>query len=116
MTDPFANRATLGARLKEAREYAGYSQEDVAGYLGIPRSAVSLIESGLRRLDVMELEKLAELYKRKVDDFVGRGANDAEPESVKMIARAATALSAEDRAEVLRFAHFLRERGSEKER
>ena len=40
----------LGKRLKEEREYRGFSQEEVAGHLGVPWSAVSLMESGSRRV------------------------------------------------------------------
>ena len=52
----------LVARLKEAREYMGISQEKVATYLGVPRSAVSEIESGKRSVSALELQRLAKLY------------------------------------------------------
>lgn len=110
------NRETLGATLREAREYRGFSQEEVASYLGLPRSAISLIETGARRLDVLELHKLATLYRCGIEDLTGQAVSDAEPESVKMVARAAAALSPEDRSEVLRFAQFLQSRKSEKQR
>jgi transcriptional regulator with XRE-family HTH domain len=104
------DRAALGARLKEAREYRGFSQEEVAGYLGVPRSAISLIESGSRRLDVLELRRLAELYKTTMEALTGAHQEEPapEPESVRLVARAAADLSPEDRDEVLRFAQFLR--------
>ncbi|HJX54801.1 MAG TPA: helix-turn-helix transcriptional regulator [Polyangia bacterium] len=109
------DRATLGARLREAREYQGFSQEDVAKYLGVPRSAISLIETGARGLDILELKKLATLYDCSLEDLTGaQPGQPAEPDSIKMVARAAAALSAEDRSEVLRFAQFLQTRKSEK--
>jgi DNA-binding XRE family transcriptional regulator len=47
-TESKNERAALAARLKEAREYVGLSQEEVAQILQIPRSAISLIEKGER--------------------------------------------------------------------
>jgi transcriptional regulator with XRE-family HTH domain len=105
-------RIRLGARLKEAREYLALSQEEVAQALNLPRSAISLIETGQRRVDALELKKLAALYKRSTDHFTGEEANDHTlPESVKhlaRIARTASALKDRDREELLRFAEFLK--------
>ena len=36
------DQAAIASRLKEAREYLGLSQQEVADATGIPRSAVSL--------------------------------------------------------------------------
>jgi len=57
-------------RLKQARIDAGLSQQAVADKLGKPQSYVSKIESGERRLDVAELKKLSEVYKKPVSYFV----------------------------------------------
>ena len=65
------DRKTLGERLREAREYLGFSQEEVATYLGVSRSALSNMESGQRKVDALELKKLAGLYKRPVSHFTG---------------------------------------------
>jgi transcriptional regulator with XRE-family HTH domain len=112
-----ADRAALGARLKDAREYRGFSQEDVAKYLGVSRSAISLIESGARRLDILELRKLAKLYECRIEELTGeQPPEEKEPDSIKMVARAAAALSAEDRSEVLRFAQFLQTRKTRKQK
>lgn len=110
-------RTDLGARLKEAREYLGFSQDEVSKFLGLPRSAISLIETGARKLDVLELGKLAQLYQCTVEDLTGKGARqDAKPESVDIVARAAAKLSEQDRSEVLRFVEFLQSRGAEKQK
>ncbi len=66
-----AARVELGDRLKEAREYVGFSQEEVANHLGVPRSAISLIETGARKIDALELTKLAKLYQRGVAELTG---------------------------------------------
>src|SRR5271155_1633821 len=103
------DRKTLGERLREAREYVGFSQEEVATFLGVPRSALSNIETGQRKVDALELKKLASLYKRPTTHFTGESAEDqAVGEEVAHLARKASELSAEDRAELGRFADFLR--------
>lgn len=104
------DRAALGANIKREREYRGFSQDEVARYLGISRSAVSLIESGDRKLEALELKKLADLFKCSMTEFTGTTYTNAESESVKLIARATAELTPEDRDEVLRFAEFLRTR------
>ena len=50
----------LGEVLVRARERAGLKQADVAARLGLPASYLSKIESGTRRLDVVELIRIAE--------------------------------------------------------
>ena len=50
----------LGEVLVRARERAGLKQAEVAARLGLPASYLSKIESGTRRLDVVELIRMAE--------------------------------------------------------
>lgn len=57
-------------RLKQARIEAGFSQQEVASKIGKPQSYISKIESGERRLDVVETKKLSEVYKKEVSFFV----------------------------------------------
>jgi transcriptional regulator with XRE-family HTH domain len=108
------DRTALGDRLREAREYLGFSQEEVAKYLEVPRSAISLIETGTRRVDILELTKLAKLYQRSLAELTGeQSVQVAEPDSIQMVARAAAKLSPEDQSEVLRFAQFLQSKKAE---
>ena len=44
------DRQDLAKRLKEAREYLELSQDEVAGALSVPRSAISLRAVSTRRL------------------------------------------------------------------
>jgi transcriptional regulator with XRE-family HTH domain len=100
-----SEQAQLGARLKEAREYIGLLQEDVATALGIPRTSVHALEAGKRKVTGLELRRLARLYRRPVGWLLGEEEvelNDSEP-----LFRAAAALSQEDKEQVLRFAEFL---------
>ena len=50
----------LGKVLVRVRERAGLKQSDVAARLGVPASYLSKIENGTRRLDVIELIRIAE--------------------------------------------------------
>lgn len=50
----------LGTVLMGARERAGLKQFDVARRLGLPASYLSKVENGTRRLDVIELIRIAE--------------------------------------------------------
>lgn len=110
------DRKTLGERLREAREYLGFSQEEVATFLGVPRSALSLIEAGQRKVDALELKKLAGLYKRSVGYFTGEESEEILlGADVKHLARKAAELSPDDRAELARFADFLRAKRQSKE-
>lgn len=99
----------LAERLREAREYLGLSQQFVAEHTGIPRVAISAIENGKRKVEALELEALAAVYKYPVTYFL-EGALD-EPASIRALARAATELTERDREEVLRFAQFLKAYG-----
>lgn len=50
----------LGELLVRARQRAGRKQADVAAVLGLPASYLSKVESGTRRLDVIEFIRIAE--------------------------------------------------------
>lgn len=107
MTSPDDKRLQVAARLREAREYLGLSQDEVAAALQLSRPAVTNIESGTRKVDALELEQLAQLYGRSVQYFL---ANDeGVPDSkVAFAARTLKGLSDKDLGEVARFAEFLR--------
>ena len=57
-------------RLKAARLAAGLTQAEAARALGRPQSFLSKCESGERRLDVIELEELARVYRRPLKWFL----------------------------------------------
>jgi transcriptional regulator with XRE-family HTH domain len=110
------DRTALGERLKQAREYLELSQDEVAKKIGLPRTAVSHIESGQRRVDAIELQKLAELYQRRVSYFTGEVVSAHLPEDVEHLARAAKKLSQRDRKELANFAEFLNSRAASRNR
>jgi transcriptional regulator with XRE-family HTH domain len=57
-------------RLKEARKLAGLTQVEAALRLKKPQSFISKGESGARRLDLIEVQHLAALYKKPLSYFV----------------------------------------------
>ncbi len=57
------------SKLKEARLKAGLNQAEVASKLSRPQSYLSKIESGERRIDVLEIKLLAQVYKKPVSFF-----------------------------------------------
>lgn len=58
-------------KLKQARVDANLTQGDVAKILSVPSSAVSLIESGERKIDVFELFELLKVYNKDISFFMG---------------------------------------------
>lgn len=102
-------RVELGARLRDAREYLGFSQEEVATKLGLSRTAVTHIEAGSRRVEALELERLSKLYGRSVAFLLsGKEQVDVVDEQVAFAARALKGLSVGDLEQVVRFASYLR--------
>ncbi|MGA2770806.1 MAG: helix-turn-helix domain-containing protein [Bryobacteraceae bacterium] len=114
-----SERLTLARKLKDAREYLGLSQDYVSQQTTIPRPAVSEIEAGRRRVESLELKRLATLYGRPLNYFLQLdSSSSAEPSAD---AQAITAVEAklrtttrnlpkEDIQEILQFAEYLRHR------
>jgi transcriptional regulator with XRE-family HTH domain len=103
----------LARRLRDAREFVNLSQTFVAEQTGIPRSAISDIERGERRVESLELKRLADLYRMPVDYFLGTDATNelagaSGDETVQALARAASDMGEPEKEQVLRFALFLR--------
>lgn len=108
MPKPDTDRRRLGELLREAREYLELSQDEVAKQMNLPRTAISFVESGQRKVDALELKQFAQLYQRPVAYFTGEEeVISAVPENVAHLARTASKLSDKDREELTRFAEFL---------
>lgn len=106
------DRQDLGRRLREAREYLELSQDEVASALNVPRSAISLIETGQRRVEALELQRLSAIYQRPIGYFTGENSEHAAlPDTMQHLARTAAKLTDRDREELQRFAEFLHLRG-----
>lgn len=57
------------AKMKIARQEAGFTQYQVAHTLGRPQSFISKIESSERRVDFVELQELCQLYRKPISFF-----------------------------------------------
>ncbi len=102
-----AERRRLAERLRETREFLGLSQQEAAEAAGLTRLVVSAVETGRRKMESVELQALARVYGQPVSYFLP-GSDEETQAEVQFIARAARGLAAEDRAELLRFAEFLK--------
>jgi transcriptional regulator with XRE-family HTH domain len=106
--DDGAAARRLGERLKKLREYLGMSQQHVAECTGIPRSAVSDIERGQRKVDAVELTKLARLYQHPVSWLLDEDEQaTAGAHALALFARKFGRLTEEDRVQLEDFADFL---------
>ncbi len=75
-SDPLAeiDPRFLGARLRQAREARGWTQQQVADQLGVARTTLVAIEKGERRIRPEELMRLGALYERQLWELLQRGA------------------------------------------
>jgi len=60
----------LGERLAHARKTARLNQADLAAAVELDRTAVTRIESGDRKVDFLELARIAEVLRRPIDWFL----------------------------------------------
>lgn len=62
----------IGRRLRQAREAAGYSQEEAGRFLGVTGATYSRYESGLYKIPIPDVYRIAGLF--KVDpEYIMRG-------------------------------------------
>ena len=57
-------------KLRKARQDTGLKQIDVAKKLKRPQSYISRVESGEYRLDILEVKKFAQIYKKDINYFI----------------------------------------------
>ena len=57
-------------QLNKARQEAGLDQIKVAKLLGKTQSHVSKVETGQRRIDIVELKEFAKIYKKPLGYFL----------------------------------------------
>ena len=75
--------AQLGDRLRAARDRRGLSQQAVADALGLPRTAVTNMETGARAVSTLEITKLADLYGQTPAYFLS--PNEAKAEDLFVV-------------------------------
>ena len=64
------NQKIVESLLKEMSINSGLRQADVAIALGVQQSMVSKYEVGERRLDILEIRRLCQLFKISLEDFI----------------------------------------------
>lgn len=95
----------LCERIKEARTELHLSQDYVAKFLGVNRTAIVEIESGKRKVSADELGKFSELFQIPADELLN-GRSTEMP--VQMFARRFGALDEADQQEILNLIEFKR--------
>lgn len=70
MAETLKSWSELGARLAEARKSARLSQAELAAAVDLERTAVTKVEAGERKLDSLELARIARVLHRPIDWFV----------------------------------------------
>ena len=95
----------INERIKKARTDLHLSQEYVANFLGVNRSAIVEIESGKRKVSAEELGKFGELFQIPTDELL-HGKSVSMP--VQMFARKFGSLDEADQREILNLIEFKR--------
>lgn len=98
----------IGARIKEARETLSMSQKSLAEALGYESAtAISLIESGERRVKIEGLEKLAEVLKKSLEYFLGKEGKEID---ITVALRAAKDIPDSDKKVIERIIELAKQR------
>lgn len=95
----------LYERIKEARTELHLSQDYVAKFLGVNRTAIVEIESGKRKVSADELGKFSELFQIPADELLNGRSTEMQ---VQMFARRFGALDEADQQEILNLIEFKR--------
>ena len=69
-TEENSNERIISDMLYSLRVNSGIRQTDLANKLGVPQSFVSKIESGERRVDLLELKEICKALNTTLLDFV----------------------------------------------
>ncbi|MCK9421479.1 MAG: helix-turn-helix transcriptional regulator [Bacteroidales bacterium] len=62
--------------LKAYRQNLGYTQEDLAKYIGVDRSLISHYENGTREITLIHLNKFSDLFGIETDDFLVNNSSE----------------------------------------
>ena len=62
----------LTQQLRKARLEANLTQKEVADTLGKTQSYISKVETGQLRIDIIQLEQFASIYKKKLEYFISK--------------------------------------------
>ena len=68
----YVSSEELGRKIKRIRKLNGFSQDEIARIIKIPRSAVVQIEKGNRNISIIELLTLSQSLGFSIDKFLTR--------------------------------------------
>lgn len=106
MKNDVDNNKFIGSRIKEARERAKKSQKELASVLGYDTAtAISLIESGGRKLKVEDLSKIAKFLNCDTRDFLGQ---EYEKPRIKTVLRSEKGLDNKDIDNIMNFIEWVK--------
>ena len=71
--------AIIGRNVKNYRENLHYTQDAIAKFLGVKREVISYYENGKREIDLLKLEKLADLFNIELEDLLNDDSTIREP-------------------------------------
>ena len=64
--------ATLPERLKEIRNHKGYTQQEMANFIGISKSSLNNYEQGIRKPNIEILEQIADVLNYPIEYLIGK--------------------------------------------
>jgi transcriptional regulator with XRE-family HTH domain len=105
----------VGAKIKEDREKAGWTQTELARRAEITPSALSQIESGDRYPSTVVLTKLSKALSVSIDYLIGEKKEDdlhaiLQNENIKSLFNGFRDLSADDKESILQQIEWLKAR------
>jgi len=100
----------IGARIKELRTAAGYSQNELAKRAGIAQSSLSYLESGAKSPSIETLLQICEALGVSLSEFMSADTVDIPPD-LRQLLREAESLTPEQRKKLVEFIKAMKGRG-----
>ena len=95
----------LGRRLKKIREKTRFTQEEIAGMLGVRRLVITNIENGTRKITADELYFFSKIYGLSMEELY---TGEDKEKRIAKFSRTFDELSDKSQKEVLDFIEFKR--------
>ena len=100
------DRRLIANNIKRMRDASGYTQENVADFLGVGRSAYANYEAGEREIPLAAMERLADLYGCELLDLYTE--DEAVLASMLVTAFRVDSLSPEDMEQIAAFKRIVK--------
>lgn len=103
------DRPPLARRIRDEREWCGYSREQVAQVVHVPEHVIEAFEDGRQAPTAQELERLARLFGLSPARLLGEPLTEPAPKTVCQLRSGE--LTHADQYTLRRFAEYLRHSG-----